>query len=752
MQSKLPFLSSGNDPRYGGFGVYRSDAVEYEMMVDDMIRLGTYRLKGEDAHRVVYDALILGYRCIDTAAVYRNEEQVGQAIRKWIQDDPEQNRYDDLFITTKLAPKDHGELAYDALQSSIQRLGVPYVKCLMIHWPAVKGLKHDDARNSEMRAQSYAAIERLYTEGLCRCISLSNYEIRHIEEVLRTCTIKPHLLQFELHPLYVQTELVQFCRQHQIHVQAYSSFGEGKLVNGEINLKSLSEIAVAHKSPRIVTENEQTLGPLPKGWEKHQTADGKSYFVDFANKSTTWADPRTKKTRKTDMAQVLHGEIPYGWEAATSPQCGVYYIDHLTQTVYYDPPWDNRVQKHNAALRDYLSKEQKRLDNWNKALLAQQGLSPSQNIMSSSPVNASSSPMLSTSIGHTGPSSRQHQGESSPLRQAMVAATSDQSLSQDAEDSQASAQPESKQPAVVAAQDEVKQTSEPVVSNDQPVSETAKSDVTKDTAPVKQSQQTEDIKAADSKTQATPVENTKPSSDQHHAEVQQVQIGKDFLQKNEDIAVKVASDKNGVVVESKAVGQDTTQNVNQEQSKEQNVSDQKPSVTNTAQNDFSVTDSVPNNVEEVDSSPAVQSQQQDEVTKENAKSDAMPVIASTVQQENENNLPPKSVPADSSAQVDVKQPEVQVPESVLNDLSRDLSILMAKKRLLNSSQDTASPVEKSFKLNESPEWIKSQVGKFAGADNNTEKVKMEIQATEIDSNVISKEAITINIVQHQKSN
>ncbi|KAI3642819.1 hypothetical protein MP228_012374 [Amoeboaphelidium protococcarum] len=210
------------------------------------IGLGTYRLKGEDAFRVVYDALKLGYRCIDTAAVYRNEESVGQAIHKWIQDDPESNQYDDLFITTKLAPKDHGELAYEALKSSIQRLGVPYVKCLMIHWPAVKGLKHDDARNREMRAQSYAAIERLYTEGLCRCIGLSNYEIRHIEEVLRTCTIKPHLLQVELHPLYPQTELVQFCKQHQIHVQAYSSFGEGKLVNGDINLKSVREIATAH--------------------------------------------------------------------------------------------------------------------------------------------------------------------------------------------------------------------------------------------------------------------------------------------------------------------------------------------------------------------------------------------------------------------------------------------------------------------------------------------------------------------------
>ncbi|KAI3634229.1 hypothetical protein MIR68_007833 [Amoeboaphelidium protococcarum] len=513
-------------------------------------------------------------------------------------------------------------------------------------------------------------------------------------------------------------------------------------------------ISSVNKSPRIVTENEQTLGPLPKGWEKHQTADGKSYFVDFANKSTTWADPRTKKTRKTDMAQVLHGEIPYGWEAATSPQCGVYYIDHLTQTVYYDPPWDNRVQKHNAALRDYLQKEQKRLDNWNKALLAQQGQSSIQNVMSTSPLNASSSPMLSTSIGHTGASSRQHQGESSPLRQAMVAATSDQSLSNDAaEDQQVSSQPESKQPVVVAAQDEVKQTSEPVVSYDKPVADTVKVDVTKDSAPVKQSEQTEVTKAAESKTQAIPTDTVQPSSNQHQAEVQQDQAGIDSLQKSEDVAVKVDSFKSGAIVESKAAGQDNTEIAKQEQAKEQNASsEEKSSVANNAQTDSSITDNVQNKSKEVDSSPAAQTHQQDEAIKNTTNSDAAPVIASAVQQQNATSQPPETAPSESSAQVDVKQSEVQVPESVVNDLSRDLSILMAKKRLLNSSQDTASPVEKSFNLNESPEWIKSQVGKLAGADNKAEKVKMEIHATEIDSNVISQEAITINVVdQHQKS-
>lgn len=108
------------------------------------------------------------------------------------------------------------------------------------------------------------------------------------------------------------------------------------------------------------TENE--LGPLPEGWEKSLTDDGRVYFVDHNQKTTTWIDPRTKNVRKQDLADLKPGELPYGWEQAYDQNCGVYFIDHLTQSTYVDPPWDKRVQRHHELLLEHLEREKQRLE------------------------------------------------------------------------------------------------------------------------------------------------------------------------------------------------------------------------------------------------------------------------------------------------------------------------------------------------------------------------------------------------------
>lgn len=115
------------------------------------------------------------------------------------------------------------------------------------------------------------------------------------------------------------------------------------------------------------TENQ--LGPLPEGWEKALTDDGRVYFVDHNQKSTSWIDPRTKNVRKQDLADLKPGELPYGWEQAYDQSCGVYFIDHLTQSTYVDPPWDKRVQRHHELLIEHLEREKQRL-NMKKKLAA----------------------------------------------------------------------------------------------------------------------------------------------------------------------------------------------------------------------------------------------------------------------------------------------------------------------------------------------------------------------------------------------
>lgn len=100
-----------------------------------------------------------------------------------------------------------------------------------------------DPVNQENRTGSYKALEQLYKEGKVKHIGVSNYTPKHLEHLLQVCTIIPHVHQFELHPCLYQPEVLELCRKHHIQIQAYSSLGEGKLINGEVQIKGLQEIA-----------------------------------------------------------------------------------------------------------------------------------------------------------------------------------------------------------------------------------------------------------------------------------------------------------------------------------------------------------------------------------------------------------------------------------------------------------------------------------------------------------------------------
>ncbi|KAJ3038544.1 hypothetical protein HDV00_000549 [Rhizophlyctis rosea] len=223
--------------------------------------LGTYRLKGEACRRAVKDAILEGYRLIDTAAVYKtkvkNEEDIGAVIHELLQAGVV--RREELFITTKIAPRDQGEeKAYAAALESLRKLG-PSVGCtetltctlpvhnslttptttdidlLLIHWPGTQGLPITSPQNASNRHGTYRALERLHAEQKARAIGVSNFTIPHLQSLLAVCTIPPHVNQFEFHPLLyaTQAELVAFCGRHGIQMQAYSSFGEGRLVGLE---------------------------------------------------------------------------------------------------------------------------------------------------------------------------------------------------------------------------------------------------------------------------------------------------------------------------------------------------------------------------------------------------------------------------------------------------------------------------------------------------------------------------------------
>lgn len=121
----------------------------------------------------------------------------------------------------------------NAVRNSIAQLQTSYIDLYLIHWPAKAGLAPTDDQNKQLRRESWRALEHCCELGLVKYIGVSNYTVGHLKELLEYATIKPYLHQFELHPLYFPEDVVNFCKENGIIVQAYSSLGEGYLLQKE---------------------------------------------------------------------------------------------------------------------------------------------------------------------------------------------------------------------------------------------------------------------------------------------------------------------------------------------------------------------------------------------------------------------------------------------------------------------------------------------------------------------------------------
>lgn len=221
------------------------------------IGLGTWQLTGDDAYKAVLAALRAGYRHVDSAAVYRNEEQVGKAVR-----DSGIPR-DELFITTKLQPRDHGEGAYAACVASLAKLGMDYVDLYLIHWPGVAGRALDDPGIRDVRRVTWEAMQRLHAEKKARAVGVSNFMAWHIEELVTApwCSVLPAVNQIELHPLLQQREAVAACEKHGIVVEAYSS-----LARGAPQLLEAPQLRAAAEAHGVTTSQVALRWALQRGY------------------------------------------------------------------------------------------------------------------------------------------------------------------------------------------------------------------------------------------------------------------------------------------------------------------------------------------------------------------------------------------------------------------------------------------------------------------------------------------------------
>lgn len=195
-----------------------------------LIGLGTYQIHGDEIYTSINHALRAGYRHIDTATGYRNEHFIGEALQKLL---PTYGlARDQIFITSKLVPKagQTEDQVISTVKQSLKDLQTEYLDLFLIHWPGVMGIPVESADNAEYRKQTWRALAQCKKQGLIRSIGVSNYNVRHLAELLAYCdqfdpTIKPAVNQVEFHPHYKQPELLQYCRNQGIFFQAYSSLG-----------------------------------------------------------------------------------------------------------------------------------------------------------------------------------------------------------------------------------------------------------------------------------------------------------------------------------------------------------------------------------------------------------------------------------------------------------------------------------------------------------------------------------------------
>ena len=239
-----------------------------------ILGFGTWNIANSaHAASIVRNAIEVGYRHIDTAEAYGNEESVGEGVKQ------SGVKREELFITSKLWNTEHGyDKTMAAFEISMQKLQLEYMDLFLIHWPNPIAFRNNW---QEANAGTWKAFEELYKAGRIRSIGLSNFRIHHIEELMKTATVAPMVNQIRLCPGETQDELVAYNREHTILIEAYSPLGTGKIFKvsemqklAEKYNKSIAQIAIRWSL-------QMGYLPLPKSTNPERVLENTKVF-DFA--------------------------------------------------------------------------------------------------------------------------------------------------------------------------------------------------------------------------------------------------------------------------------------------------------------------------------------------------------------------------------------------------------------------------------------------------------------------------------------
>ncbi|KZR59007.1 aldo/keto reductase [Pseudobacillus badius] len=193
------------------------------------VGLGVYKMTDEiEANFAIQSALRMGYRLIDTASLYENEQIVGDAVKE------SSLRRDEVFLTTKVWNSDQGyDQTLKAFETSLNKLQTSYLDLYLIHWPG---------REKEKYRETWRAFERLYSEGAVKAIGVCNFQVHHLEDLLAVCNEAPAVNQIENHPYLTQEEVRAYCRKKNMIAEAWSPIARNKLASEP----TLNHIAKKH--------------------------------------------------------------------------------------------------------------------------------------------------------------------------------------------------------------------------------------------------------------------------------------------------------------------------------------------------------------------------------------------------------------------------------------------------------------------------------------------------------------------------
>lgn len=223
------------------------------------VGFGTYKSTDNSGYEVILNAIKAGYRSLDTAQLYENEEEIGRAVKE------SGIPREEFFLTSKLNRNLLGyESAKAELEKTLTRLGTDYLDLYLLHWPRADFGKAGFDDWKQLDVESWRALEELQKEGKIKSIGVSNFLPHHLDNLLEHASVVPAVNQLELHPGYMQTVACDYCRQHGIALEAWSPIGRGRLKENRIlcDLADKYQVSIPHLC--LVYLHQEGIIILPK--------------------------------------------------------------------------------------------------------------------------------------------------------------------------------------------------------------------------------------------------------------------------------------------------------------------------------------------------------------------------------------------------------------------------------------------------------------------------------------------------------